>query len=921
MKRRDFLSYISSSLALLSASCQRPEHKIVPAVNPSEFSKPGNPVYFNSAFQLKNCAYGITIKTVDGKPVKIDGNSDHKATFGVVNPLIQGSLYSLYNPERFFQPEINRSRKTIEESTKIIFDKVLQDISSGKQVVVFINENCSPSFQNLIQKIKEKNKSVHFVRYSPFKSIISSVNRKLFDIDAEFMPDFDKADFVLTVEADILGTHKLSPIFAKKLTDKKNSGNPLISIESNLTLTGIYSDRRYSVPSDELLDFILNIYLHFSDKKNLLEEEHLKSNNRKKYDSYAKDIADSLIKFGEKSVIVPGDNIPDEIAEIIMLINYELGNIGINKIYDPISLIPFSQSYTDEEREILSGKYIAQNNCTIIFLETNPFYSCQQNLKNSLTKIQPENFITLSLYPDETYQRAGLKLPASHYLEKWGDLVFYDGNYSIIQPVIKPLNKESISSEEFLLKLYQSFDDNIENFDTYYDYIREFYKEKIKNWNDWDVALRQGYFTGEKISNSQNKIKLNRDTSNYTFIGVNNSKSDIYLKIIPSYTFYDDYEPNNPYLLELPEPISKITWENAGHISTALATKYDIIDGDIVRLISGYSQIEIPVFILNGIADRTIVISSGFGRKIKNSDVIYGVNPFILNYISENETVLTLIPIKLEKTNKKIKFAMSQTQFKANDNLVDKTLVRKNSIYPGYEYKGQKWGMLIDLSRCIGCNSCVISCQFENNIPIVGKNEVQKGRIMHWIKIDRYEGKDFGDIYFEPMLCQQCENAPCESVCPVGATSHNAEGINEMTYNRCIGARFCMVNCPYNVRKFNYENYYENVRSPLENMLNPEITVRMRGIAEKCTFCVQRINHQRIDSKNKGLKYIPDGNIKTACQEACPSEAIIFGDLNYKTSKISKLMKEKDIFHKLEFLNTKPSVAYVRKERKETKNA
>lgn len=920
MKRRDFLSYISSSLALLSVSCQRPEHKIVPAIYPSEFSKPGNPVYFNSAFRIKNCAYGITIKTVDGKPVKIDGNFDHIATFGVVSPLIQSSLYSLYDPNRFFQPEINGLKKNVEESIKIIFDKIQEDLSSGNQIIIFIDENCSPSIQHLIEKIKYKNKSIHFVRYSPFKSGLSKINKELFGIDAEFVPDFSKADFVLTVEADLLGTNKLSPLFTKNLTNNDNSKTHLISIESNLSLTGIFSHKRYSVTADELFDFILSIYFHFSSKKNIISQQERKSEITSRYDRIAKDISNLLIKFGENSVLVPGENIPEEVAKVIMLINYELGNIGTDKIYDPVKIIPFSQFYSDEEKAILSGNFITQNNCTVIFLETNPFYSCSQNLKKSLSKIEPENLIALSLYPDETNQKAGMKLPASHFLEKWGDVTFYDGSYSIVQPVIKPLNDDSISSEEFLLKLYQNLENNTENFDTYYYYLREFYKGEIKNWNDWELALRQGYFSQEKI-NFNSKIDIKSKISPQTIFDFKDSKSEICLQIIPSYNFYDDYEPNNPFLLELPDPISKITWENAGYISKSLAAKYEISNGEIIKLSSGDSQIEVPVLILIGIAERTIVISSGFGRKIKNSEASYGVNPFDLNFIRDNEMPLNLIPVKLEKTERKIKFAVTQTQFKANNDFEGRSSFRNSSIYPGYVFLGQKWGMLIDLSRCVGCNSCVISCQFENNIPFVGKNEVLKGRIMHWIKIDRYEGKNFDDIYFEPMLCQHCENAPCESVCPVGATSHSPEGINEMTYNRCIGARFCMVNCPYNIRKFNYENYYESIRSPLENMLNPEITVRMRGIAEKCTFCVQRINRQRIESKNKGLKYIPDGNIKTACQEACPSEAIVFGDLNDNKSEISKLRKEKDVFHKLEFLNTKPSVAYIRKERKEIENA
>lgn len=919
MKRRDFISYISSSLALLSVSCQRPEHKVVPAVNPSEFSKPGNPVYFNSAFQLKNSAYGITIKTVDGKPIKIDGNFEHPTTFGVINPLIQASLYSLYDPNRFFQPEIKGVKKNKDELIRLILDKIQNDLITGRKIIVFFNENASPSYNSLIQKIKEKNNNIIFVRYSAFKSHLSEVYKALFGIDSEFFPDIDKADLVIDIEADILGTHKFSPLFAKKLSQKKSSGTKLISIESNLTLTGVHSNKRYAVPPDELFELILKIYNNLKNN-NQVNINYDSTETSSKHDKLAKEICEELLKYGEKSALIPGDNLPKELLELTMLLNYQLKNIGSDKIFNPEKLIPFSNSYSDEERDILSGRFTPEKGCSIIFLETNPFYSGSQKLKNWLSNIKAEDLISLVLYPDETHKRAGIKFPATHYLEKWCDAHFFDGCNSIIQPVIKPLNRDSISSEEFILNLYQSLDNNV-LFESYYDYLREFYKDSIKNWSDWDIALRKGYFQNVNKSKPQNKIEFNKIITQKFSYNSLTPNSEVYLNIIPSLNFFDDFEPNNPYLLELPDPITKISWENVGLISKSLAQKYELNEGDIVKLSDGKSQIEIPIYILTGIADKTIVISSGFGREIKNSDKLFGVNPFDLIEIKYEEHSSKIIPIKLEKTNKKIKLAKSQTNFTPNDDLVDRNSMRNTSIYPGYEHKGQKWGMLIDLSKCIGCNSCVLSCQFENNIPIVGKDEVQKGRIMHWVKIDRFDAKDNSEIYFEPMLCQHCENAPCESVCPVGATSHSPEGINEMTYNRCIGARFCMVNCPYNVRKFNYENYYEKVRSPLENMLNPVITVRMRGIAEKCTFCVHRINEMRIESKIKGLKFIPDGIIKTACQEACPTEAIIFGDLNDKESKISKIMKENEVFHKLEFLNTKPSVAYKKKERPEIKNA
>lgn len=921
MKRRDFISFISSSLAFLSASCQRPEHKVVPAVYPSEISKPGHPVYYNSVCHIKNCAYAITIKTVDGKPIKIDGNFSHPSTSGVINPLIQATLYSLYDPKRFFSPQIKGVKKNKIEANNFIFDKIHKDLASGKTLYFFYNEHCSPSYQNLIEKIKEKSELIKFIRYSPFKSKHSKVNKQIFNIDAEFVPDFDNSDYIITFDADIFGANKLSPLYSKKIINRRNGIKKLICIESNYTLTGLCSDERYTLTEDDMFELIRDIYIKINHKGKDSGVESDNSVSTEITKNLSARISGELLRFGDKSVIIPGDNIDLYQAQMIMLINKELKNIGQDKTFNPEFILPFSNYYTNLEIDVLSGSFHSTNDCTIIFLETNPFYSGNNFLKKRLQEMSANDLISLSLYPDETYQRAGLKIPSSHYLEKWGDALFFDGYQSIVQPVIKPLNEESISSEEFLLQLFQSLDSKNETFDSYYDYLRDFHKNSIKSRNDWELALRNGFFLTNNPNYSIKPIESNKTSEIIINQFTKSSEKELFLKIVPSVNFFDDYEPDNPYLLELPDPITKITWENAGYISKSTAQKYELENGDVVLLYRGANKIEIPVYIIDLIADGTIIINSGFGRKIKNSEHSYGVNPFELTNFKFDEFSLNSIPVHLEKTNKKIKFAQSQTHFTENNTLIEKSKYKNDSIYPGYRYLGQKWGMVINLSKCTGCNSCVISCQFENNIPVVGKSEVINGRIMHWIKIDRYESNDNSESYFEPMLCQHCENAPCESVCPVGATNHSPEGINEMTYNRCIGARFCMVNCPYNVRRFNYENYYEKISSPLENMLNPEITTRMRGIAEKCTFCVQRINELRIDSKNKGYRFIPDGKLKTACQEACPTEAIIFGDLNDKNSKISELIKLKEISYKLEFLNTKPSVAYIRKGDKEINNA
>lgn len=921
MKRRDFISFVSASLAFLSASCKRPEHKVVPAVNPVEFAKPGSHVFFNTAFQLKNCAYGITIKTIDGKPIKIDGNFAHPTTNGAINPLIQSSLYSLYNPMRFFKPQIKKENKEIQEAVQIILDKLNRDLTTGRKIVFLIDEICSPSFLNLIKKLKEQNDSIIFVRFSPFKSNLSEINKKLFGIDLELVPDIDKAHLVVTVDADILGSHKLSPLYTKKLISRRRANVPepkLLSIESNLTLTGINSDRRYSISPDELYNLLKVIYLNLTNHDYDWSKNQAVT-NLSKYFEVGKEICEEIVKFGQNSVLIPGDNLPIQTAEIIMAINYELKNIGNGKIFNPNLYLPSGESYSEEEIQILSGDFSKDSKYTFVFLETNPFYSGNQIFKKGLSSILEEDLISISIYPDETYLKAGLKLPAVHYLEKWGDAQFYDGNFSIIQPIIKPLNENSISSEEFLLKFSQSLDSESQRYETYYDYLRDYYINTIKSREDWDSVLRNGYFSNNKTI-FEKEVKFKGIELRRKAIEGNEIKTEFYLKVMPSTYFFDYFEPDNPFLLELPEPITKITWENAAFIGEKTAEKFKLSDGDIIEISSNGGSLEIPVFILKGIPERSISINSGYGRRIQNTKETFGVNPFELIDSLKQFFLSDTINVKIKKTNRRRDFSRSQTHFATNEDLAPKTSKFKNSIYPTYEYKGQKWGMLIDLSKCTGCQSCVIACQFENNIPCVGKTEIQKGRIMHWIRIDIYHPTNKENSYFfEPMLCQHCDNAPCESVCPVGATSHSPEGLNEMTYNRCIGARFCMVNCPYNVRKFNYQNYYEELQSPLENMLNPEITIRMRGIAEKCTFCVQRINDRRIGTKSQGHSFIPDGIMKTACEEACPSGAIVFGDLNDEKSMITKLKNGNIVFQKLEFLNTKPSVFYIAKHKSITK--
>lgn len=545
---------------------------------------------------------------------------------------------------------------------------------------------------------------------------------------------------------------------------------------------------------------------------------------------------------------------------------------------------------------------ICENPANIIFLECDLAYFNPHAFKKFAASKSEEELISISQYPDETAENCGVDVPAAHYLESWGD----SGNSKermICQPVISPLNPESLSLGDALLQIFKGVrGDFLENIEDYYAYLRAAWTDIMPDNTKWEEILKRGGL----------KIKLDGTIEENSKSGLSNieKKSILNVDSITASLKTSDSMINgelasNPYLIEFPDVKGEAAWENYARISKNLAKKYSLTDGDEILIKSALAEARFPIFISGEIEDNEIELNNGYGRKIAGKS--FGTNPNpLFDKFSENPN---MVEVEIEKTGARRELIINKNEFNANlksDNILTFFDI---SAQTRFKYKGARWGMAIDLKKCDGCGVCALACQIENNVPFVGPEETRKGRAMHWIKIisAKFEGRE----YRLPLMCQHCDKAPCESVCPVQASVHSPEGANETVYNRCVGTRYCMANCPYKVRKFNYFDNFEKYKKPLNLMLNPNVTIRSRGVVEKCSFCIHRVNKTRYEAQDAGLERIADGAVKTACQVACSKEAIHFGDLNDPNSQVSRDLQNRKAYVLLGELGTLPSVYYL----------
>jgi MoCo/4Fe-4S cofactor protein with predicted Tat translocation signal len=907
VSRRRFLQIMGASLALagLSACSRQPQEKLVPYARRPEEIIPGKPIYYATTFPQRGYGKGVLVRTEMGRPIKIEGNPDHPASLGATDSVTQASILGLYDPDR---SQVIRQGKNI--ST---WDAFVQFARTGVQehqqdqgegLYLLTGRITSPTFWDQIQRGFPK---ITWCEYEPAAPVRAhSASGKI----AQPLYDLSRADLIVSLDADFLleGPANLihTKAFSQRRRDPSASFNRLYVVESTPSITGAKADVRWRRKPSESVAFAqaLGEAILQGVPSPLPEVQQLVT---------------ELQQHRGTSVIMAGDYQPEIVHALAYQLNSALGNIGATVRYveagSPISSLPLA--------EFIAGMKTAAAQ-TLIIAGVNPVYDFPADLNFADALRSVPNSIHLGLYDDETAEKCAWHLPESHYLEAWGDIAAIDGTVSIIQPVIEPLYP-AVSS---LLEVMSVFTDLPPQ--TGYDIVRNFWRTKLDPAVSmaWENSLSKGIMTGLPVNFSEP----------VPVIGIlpaspPNAESSSSLEIIfrPDSSVDDGRYANNAWLQELPRPLTKLTWDNVAMLSPKSAALLNLKSGDLITLMVEDRSVEAPVWIQPGHADACVSVTLGYGRW-RGGQVAQGVG-FNANALRSSASPWTLPEARTVRTGRWRELATTQHHFTMDgrgfiqvetlaDFQTDPARAQEaepapppeDNFYPLHEYKNYAWAMSIDLNTCVGCNACIVACQAENNIPVVGKDQVDKGREMHWLRVDRYfEGApEDPKIHFQPVPCMHCEEAPCEVVCPVAATVHTSEGLNDMIYNRCVGTRYCSNNCPYKVRRFNFLEYSDRTHPTLALQKNPDVTIRTRGVMEKCTYCVQRIESVRIDAE-KEMRPIRDGEIVTACQSACPADAIVFGNINDPRSRVARLKALPRNYALLANLNTRPRTTYLAK--------
>ncbi len=1015
LSRRDFLKLMGASSVMAMAACRRPVEEIVPAVIRSPETQPGIPTFYSSTTPD---GIGIVVRTRSGRPIKIAGNPDHPLTKGGLSPSQVASLMDLYDPDRLRRSAVidPKSGKKTYRKEELIVPVAQSKLKKGKYVLL-TGPVHSPSSRALIKSFLRKYPNGKHIEFRPDPTIRQIAEGQEVSYGKTLLPfyRFDRADLVCSIDGDFLGSMPLAPVYscayAKRRELREANSSEMIRLlvfESMYTVTGSNADERYGIrPTDQSL-VALSIAAHIVIEmrksryaKNTYVRNFLSGylpkniSNAFKHETglYQKGhferciarIGAELWVHRGRSIIIGGSplaaNGNNSSAQIAFnLLNSILENDGKTIDYQQTLYLPLGAQ--DRDIQTLIAELESGAVETLIFSNANIVYHMPQSLKVAQAlKKGPKYILSLNDRIDETGALANAILPTSHYLESWGDTQILKGIASVQQPVIRPLY-QTLSFEDRLIQLAGGQLDGKKNF---HDFIikrwRSHYSSVTKNFRkSWVSWLQAGYRTQNKNLLSKKPLKPR------TFLTANlerlprfqkegttttTKENQFYLGLYYNIQVGDGSLANNAYRQELPDPVTKIVWDNYVCLLPETARSLGLKQGDVVEVANGQNtNLRLPVHLQPGLHPQAVLIALGYGRstagKVANKigkNATQFVNtgsdsfsfsgmPVSINGTGEVYELATTQAIYRHgtSTNEKAFFApeavhelpyrgssqhgrpiireTTYQEFKTGEFELQPAAVKypkKQELTKQWDYDKTRWHMIIDLNACTGCGACVTSCNTENNIPMVGKDEVKVGREMHWLRIDRYfnGNEESPEIGNQPMLCQHCENAPCENVCPVAATTHNSEGLNVMTYNRCIGTRYCANNCPYKVRRFNwFENWSgwkgqdQGLRDPQHLALNPDVTVRSRGVMEKCTFCVQRISTARQEARttSKDNTPIADGQVKTACQEVCPSKAISFGNILDPKSEVAKLRKkEKRTYQVLDFLGVKPQVSYLAK--------
>jgi molybdopterin-containing oxidoreductase family iron-sulfur binding subunit len=911
ISRRRFLKLMAASLALagLTACSRQPQEKIVPYVRRPEEIIPGRPLYYATTFPHRGYGKGVLVRTEMARPTKIEGNPDHPASLGATDVFMQASILGLYDPDRSQTIRQHSDISTWDALTKFVGTRVEEhEHDQGEGLFLLTGKTTSPTLADQLQRLRTRFPEMSSCSYEPAAPVRA---RSVSGNDVEPTYDLSKADIIVSLDADFLfdgpSNLILTKAFSKRRRDPAADFNRLYVVESAPSITGAKADVRWQRKPSEVVKFTQQLAAALLQGIPAGAPE-------------IGQLADELRQHRGRSVIMAGDYQPEIVHALAFQLNQALGNIGSTVAYReaPQPSVP-TTSLPDFIAALKRGAAR-----TLLIAGVNPIYDLAPALGFPTALARATHSIHLGLYDDETGSLCHWHLPESHYLEAWGDLLAIDGTPSLIQPVIEPLYPD-VASQAEVISLFVDLPPK-----KGYDIVHDFWQRNLAAGVPaaWEHSLNKGVVVGmpSQVLRPVPVVRV-RDAPSTDLL----KSSDLEILFRPDTAVDDGRFANNAWLQELPRPLTKLTWDNVAMVSLNTAKSLGVTTGDVVRLEAAGQAVDAPVWVQPGHADGCISVTLGYGRS-QVGEVANGVG-FNAGTLRPDIGTWSHLLTRAQATGARHDLASTQHHFsmegrdliqvetladyqtdphRAQENKPDPS--PEENLYPPFAYKNYAWAMSIDLNTCVGCNACIVACQSENNIPVVGKDQVIKGREMHWIRIDRYfEGEpEDPAMHFQPVACMQCEDAPCEVVCPVGATVHTSEGLNDMVYNRCVGTRYCSNNCPYKVRRFNFLEYSDVTHPTLALQKNPDVTVRSRGVMEKCTYCVQRIESARIDSQ-KEMRPIRDGEIVTACQAACPADAIVFGNINDPASRVSRLKALLRNYGLLADLNTHPRTTYLAK--------
>ncbi len=916
VSRRRFLELSGASLALagLTACVKQPREGLVPYVKQPEEVVPGRPLFFATASTLSGYATGILVESNTGRPTKVEGNPEHPASLGASDLFAQASILSLYDPDRS-----QTITKLGEIRTWPAFTEELQArvkaarAISGEGFRLLTQTVTSPALAGKIRELTTLLPKARWHQWEPAgRDLVRAGARLAFGKPVETRYDFGRADVVVSLDADPFtfgpGSLAYARAFARRRREAATGSGAApryYAIETTPTSSSTLADHRISLKPSELHAATAALFAAVAGEKADARFPWVVS------------CAADLKAHAGRGLVVPGEHAPAEVHALAHLLNDALSNLGTTVVLtDPAEAEPVDQlaSLTALVSDMKAGRVD-----TLLILGGNPAFDVPADLGfvEALKKVAFR--ARLGLYDDETSQYCPWHVNEAHELEAWGDARAFDGTVTILQPLIEPLYGGKTALEVLAAALGQPAAKGL-------DLLRAFWQKQHPDGFDafFRRSLHDGFVEGSALP-----ARALKPVANVPAPAPAAEAAGLEVVFRPDPGIFDGRFANNGWLQEVPKPLTKLTWDNAAHMSLATAQRLGVKNEDLVAIAAAGATLTAPVWILPGQPDGVVTLHFGHGRtragRVGNGT---GVNAYRIRAAAG----LWLATASVQKADGTFALASTQHHF----NMEGRHLVRtgtfeeyrkdpefarrleeppKISLYPGFKYEHHAWGLAVNLSSCTGCNACVVACQSENNIPTVGKDQVRRGREMHWIRIDRYYEGPPGNpaAHNQPVMCMHCEQAPCELVCPVGATTHSEEGINEMTYNRCIGTRYCSNNCPYKVRRFNFLDYNKDKHLPVLTLLaNPNVTVRQRGVMEKCNYCIQRVNRGRMDAEKEN-RPLRDGEILTACQQVCPTEALVFGDINDPASKVAKLRAEQLNYGLLEELNTRPRTTYLAK--------